>query len=139
MVGGGGKGFFQKVRFFNYLRHNKSEPYLTDDCIFTVFLNFLANRFRLGMEPHELAWKSATANLHRICVSIFKILQHLRYMEPDFQISHIPDPSKCVVGPGDAWACLRIYRCISKTENVGQTISDPLYKLIVYTLPSIWQ
>ena len=35
--GGGGKGFFQKVFFFNYFRHNKSEPDLTDDCIFTVF------------------------------------------------------------------------------------------------------
>ena len=44
---------------------------------------------------------------------------------------------KCVSGPGDVWACPRVYRFIWKTENVGQTISDPLYKLIVYTLPSI--
>ena len=36
-------------------------------------------------------------------------------------------------------ACPRIYRFILKTENVGQTISDPGQKLIVYTLPSIWQ
>ncbi len=35
-------------------------------------------------------------------------------------------------------ACPRIYRFILKTENVGQTISDPRQKLIVYTLPSIW-
>ena len=60
-------------------------------------------------------------------------------MEPDFQIFHIPDPNKCVFGPGDAWACPRIYRFILKSENVGQTISDPGQKLIVYTLPSIWQ
>ena len=60
-------------------------------------------------------------------------------MEPDFQMLQIPDPNKCVFGPGDAWACPRIYRFILKSENVGQTISDPLYKLIVYTLPSIWQ
>ena len=60
-------------------------------------------------------------------------------MEPDFQIFHIPEPNKCVFGPGDAWACPRIYRLIFKTENVGQTISDPGQKLIVYTLPSIWQ
>jgi len=60
-------------------------------------------------------------------------------MEPDLHIFHIPDPNKCVFGPVDAWACPRIYRFILKTENVGQTISDPLYKLIVYTLPSIWQ
>ena len=46
-------------------------------------------------------------------------------MEPDFQIFHIPDSNKCVVGPGDAWACPRIDRFIQKTENVGQTISDP--------------
>ena len=60
-------------------------------------------------------------------------------MEPDFQIFHIPDPNKCVFGPGDVWACPRIYRFILKTENVGQTISDPGQKLIVYTLQSIWQ
>ena len=62
-----------------------------------------------------------------------------RYMEPDFQIFHIPDPSKCVFRPGDAWACPIIYRFVLKTGNVGQTISDPGQKLIVYTLPSIWQ
>ena len=60
-------------------------------------------------------------------------------MEPDFQIFHIPDPDKCVFGPGDAWACPRICRFILKSENVGQTISDPGQKLIVYTLPSILQ
>ena len=124
---------FQKVPFFNYFRHNKSEPDLTDDCICAVFLNFLPNRFRLNMEPHELVCKSVTANLHRNSVSIFKIcFQNLRYMEPDFQVFHIPDSNKCVFGPGDVWACPRIYRFISKSENVGQTISDPLYKLIVY-------
>ena len=60
-------------------------------------------------------------------------------MEPDFQIFHIPDSNQCVFGPGDAWACPRIYRFILKSESVGQTISDPGQKLIVYTLPSIWQ
>ena len=68
-----------------------------------------------------------------------RVLKNLRYMEPDFQNFHIPDPNKCVVGPGDAWACPQIYRFILKSENVGQTISDPGQKLIVYTLPSIWQ
>jgi hypothetical protein len=72
-VGGGGKGFFSKSMVFNYFRHDKSEPYLTDDCIFTEFSNFLPNRFRLNMEPHELVWKSVTAILHRIFVSIFKV------------------------------------------------------------------
>ena len=60
-------------------------------------------------------------------------------MEPDFNIAHIPDPNKCVFGPGDAWARPRICRVISETEHVGQTICDPGQKLIVYTLPSIWQ
>ena len=78
--------------------------------------------------------------MHRISMSIFKILFSKSEIYgtrfPDF---HIPDPNKCVFGPGDAWACPRIYRFISKPENVGQTISDPRQKLIVYTLPSIWQ
>ena len=36
-------------------------------------------------------------------------------------------------------ACPRICRCVYHIENVGQTISDPGQKLIVYSLPSIWQ
>ena len=69
-----------------------------------------------------------------IFLSIFKIcFRNLRYMEPDFQILHIPDPSKCVLGPGDAWACAKTYRIILKSGSVGQTISDPGQNLIVYT------
>ena len=76
---GGGVGVggvrFQEVQFFNYFRHNKSEPYLTNDCIFyRVFVYFHPNRFCLEMEPHELVWKSVTAILHRILVSMFKVL-----------------------------------------------------------------
>ena len=44
-----------------------------------------------------------------------------------------------IFGPGDVWACPRVYRFILETENVGETIFDPGQKLIVYTLPSIWQ
>ena len=87
---GGGKGFFQKVLFFNYFRHDKSEPDLTDDCIFTVFLNILPNRFRLEMEPHELVWKSVAAILHRISVSIFKFFSKYEIYGtrfPDFSYS----------------------------------------------------
>ena len=69
--GGGERAFFRNVIFFNYFRHDKSEPYLTDDCIFVMFLNFLPNRFRLNMEPHELIWTSVTAILHILSVSIF--------------------------------------------------------------------
>ena len=58
--------------FFNYFRHDKSEPRFTDDCSFTLFFNFIPNRFRLNMEPHELVWKSVTANLRGNCVSLFK-------------------------------------------------------------------
>ena len=47
--------------------------------------------------------------------------------------------NKCVCGPGDVWACPRFSRILLETENGGQTISDPGQKLIVYTLPSIWQ
>ena len=71
-VGGGGV-HFQEVQFFNYFRHNKSEPDLTDDCIFTVFLICLPNWFRLEMEPHELVRKSVTTNLHSCVVNIFKL------------------------------------------------------------------
>ena len=69
----GGWGPFSKSTMFNYFRHNKSEPYLTDDFVLTVFPNFLPNRFRLNVEPHELVWKSVTANLHKLVVSIFKM------------------------------------------------------------------
>ena len=62
----------------------------------------------------------------------------LQFLEPDFQNIHIPDPNTCVFKPSDVWACPRIYRCIVKTKNVGQTISDPGQKLIVYMFPSIW-
>ena len=104
--GGGWVGgvHFQKVQFFNYFRHNKSEPDLTVDCMFTMFFNFCPNRFRLNMEPHELVWKSVTAILHRILVSIFKVFFNLRYMKPDSYF-HMPEPNKCVFGPGDAWVC----------------------------------
>ena len=93
------EGPFSKSTIFNDFRNNKSEPDLKDDCIFTVFLNCLPNRFCFKPEPHELVWKSVTAILHRIVVSIFRILfQNLRYLEPDFHIFHIPDPNKCVFG-----------------------------------------
>ena len=71
--GGGEKGFSQKVGLFNYFRHDKPELDLTDDCIFTVLLNFLPNGFRPEMEPHELVWKSVTAILHRFVTRIFKV------------------------------------------------------------------
>ena len=50
---------FQKVTFskstiFNCFRFKKSEPHLIYDCIFTVFLNVLPNRFCFNSEPHEL-------------------------------------------------------------------------------------
>ena len=89
----------------------------------------LMNSFEKVSQPlcTELLWASLT------------FFQNLKYMEPDFKICHFPDTYRCVFGPGDAWACPRIYRFISKSENVGQTIPDPGQKLIVYTLPSIWQ
>ena len=61
----------QNIWFFNYFRHDKSEPHFTDDCMFTVFLNFIPNRFRLKMEPRELVWKNVTAIPHMIFLSIF--------------------------------------------------------------------
>ena len=65
-VGGrGGERFFSKSMVFNYFRHDKPEPDLTDDYMFTVFCEIYPNRFRLNMEPHELVWKSVTTNLHR--------------------------------------------------------------------------
>ena len=83
--------------------------------------------------------KCHSHSAQNLCEHLFSFFQNMRYLEPDFQISHIPDPNKCVFAPGDAWACPRIHRFISKSENVGQTISDPGQKLIVDTLPSIWQ
>ena len=139
---GGGKGFFQNTWFLNHFRHNKSEPDLTVDLFFTLFLNSLPNRFRLEMEPHELIWKSVTANLHRLFQSILKIcfgiLDIWNLVSRLFIFQTLVLSNKCVSGPGDVWACPRICRSIQKTENVGQTTSVPRQKLIVYTLPSIW-
>ena len=45
-------------------------------------------------------------------------------MEPDFEISHIPDSNKCVFGPADVWACPRSYRFIFKTENIYNGICE---------------
>ena len=81
MVGGSEGSIFS-----NYFRHNKSEPDLTDGCIFTEFLICVPNRFCLEMEPHELVWKSVTAIMHIIFVSFFKFFFNLRFMEPDFQL-----------------------------------------------------
>ena len=58
-------------------------------------------------------------------------------MEPALLIFHIPDPNKCVFGPVTR-GHVQEFTDLSKTENVGQTISDPGQMLILYTLPSIW-
>ena len=61
--------------------------------MFTVFLSFLPNRFRLNMEPHELVWKSVTAILHRISVSIFKVFSTFEIHWTTFQdFCYILDP-----------------------------------------------
>ena len=75
----------------------------------------------------------------KIREQISYIFQSFQKMEPGFQIFHIPDPIKCVLGPGDVLACPMIYRFVLKPVDVPQTISDPPQKLIVYTLRSIWQ
>ena len=101
--GGGGKGFFQKVWFFNYFRNNKSEPDLKDDCICTVFLNFLQNRFCFKPEPHELVWKSVTATLHKKNVNIFMIFFKLSKFGTMFPGSAYSRPKKCFLGLGTFW------------------------------------
>ena len=104
--GGGWVGgvHFQKVLFFNYFRHNKSEPDSTDDCICTVSLIFLPNRFCVEMKPHELVWKSVTAILHRICVSIFMIFfSNFSEFGTRFPYLHIPDPKNVFLGQGTFW------------------------------------
>ena len=49
--------------------------------------------------------------------------------------------NKCVLGPGDVFACFlcpRIYRFVYHIENVPQTLSDTLYKFFLCMFPSIW-
>ena len=101
--GAGGGAPFSKSTIFNYFRHNKSEPDLKDDCIFTVFLNVLPNRFCFKLEPHELVWKSVTAILHRICVSIFMIFSNFSKLGTRFPDFHIPDPTNVFLGLGTFW------------------------------------
>ena len=63
-------------------------------------------------------------------------------MKSDFQIFQIIDPKKCVLGPGDVFACVAcpiFYRFVYHMENVPQTLSDAPYKLFVCMFPSIWQ
>ena len=64
---------FQKVLFFDYFRHDKSEPHFTDDCIlYSVF--DLSPKSVSPQNGTTLAlWKSVTAILHRISVSIFEM------------------------------------------------------------------
>ena len=50
-----------------------SQSQISQMTAFYGVFEFSSNRFRLNMEPHELVWKSVTANLHRISVSIFKV------------------------------------------------------------------
>ena len=43
--------------------------------------------------------------MHRIPMNIFHIFQKFQKMEPGFQIFHISDPRKSVLGPVDVFAC----------------------------------
>ena len=104
----------------------------------TVFLNFLQNRFCFKPEPHELIWKSVTAILHRIFVSIFMVFSNFSKHGTRFPDFSYYRPKKCVFGPGDVLACPIIYRFVYQSANVPLTISDPPQKLIVHTFPSIW-
>ena len=137
-----GRGPFSKSTISNCFWNEKSEPYLDYDCIFTVFLNFLPNRFCFNSEPHELVWKSVWPILHRNVVSKFKIFFFKKQKwESYFQNFHIPDPRKSVLGPGDVFTCFlgpTIYRFVYRMENVPQTLSDTLYKFFLWTFPSIW-
>ena len=94
--------------------------YLKDDCNFTLFLNFIPNRFCFKPEPHELVWKSVTAILHRISVNIFLIFSCSQNLEPYFQIYHITDPT-IYFWPGDVLACPIIYQFVHRSANVPQT------------------
>ena len=100
--------YFSKISksiISNYLCNNKSEPYLKDDCICTVFLKCLPNRFCFKPEPHELVCKSVTAILHRIFVSIFIIFFKLFNSKfgTRFPYFHIPDPENVFLGLGTFW------------------------------------
>ena len=100
---GGWEGPFSKVPFLNDFRHNKSEPDLTDDCICTVFLICLPNRFCLEIEPHELVWKSVTAILHRIVVSIFMLFSNFSKFGTRFPNVSYSRPKNVFLGLGTFW------------------------------------
>ena len=77
----------------------------------------------------------------RNSVSKFCRFSEFRNVEPGFHIFHIPVPEKCVLGPGDVFACFLcpiFYRFVYHIENVPQTLSDAPQKLIVYMFLSIW-
>ncbi len=60
-------------------------------------------------------------------------------MEPDFHIFIFQTQINVFLGPVTRGHVREFTELFIKSENVGQTISDPGQKLIVYTLPSIWQ
>ena len=75
-----------------------------DDCVFKVFLNFLPNRFCFKPGPHELVWKSVTAILHRICVSIFMVF--FKFFKIWNQVSRfliLQTPKNVFLGLGTFW------------------------------------
>ena len=109
--------FFSKSMVFNYFQHDKSEPDLKDDIMFTEFLNFTPNRFCFKPEPHEFVWKSVWSIMHRKSVSKFKIFFKLFKIWNQVSRFLIFQTKKCVFGPGDVLACPRIYRFVYQSAQ----------------------
>ena len=68
------QGVFKKYCFLMISDMTSQSHILQMTAFLRCFWKCLPNRFCLNMEPHDLVWKSVTAILHRISVSIFKIV-----------------------------------------------------------------
>ena len=71
----------------------------------------------------------------------FHFFDILQILEPHFQDQpdvQDPSPKICVLEPGDVLGGPKSYRFSSHFENFLLVWADPLYKLIVYMLSSIW-
>ena len=95
---------FQKVLFFNYFRHDKSEPDLTDDCIFTLCLICFSKSVlpQYGTTLARLE-KCHSHSAQNCCEHLYDIFQTFQNLEPGFQVFLIPDPKNVFLGLGTFW------------------------------------
>ena len=106
------EGPFSKSTIFNCFRFQKSEPHVSYDCIFTVFLIFVS---QIGFASIRNLMSSFGKAYDPFCTEILVSKCHIFSNKskkskfgtwlPDFSDS---SPKICVLGPGNVLGCPRI-------------------------------